>query len=98
MNGIHFEWDNRKALTNNHKHKVTFDEAATLFLDQNATIYYDPDHSKKEDRYIIHGFSRNLRVLIVCYCYRKRDEIIRIISARKADQRETQYYFRKGKA
>jgi len=95
MSELHFEWDSRKDAFNRRKHKITFEEASTVFLDQNAHLYYDPDHSEDEDRYLIHGMSRTLRVLIVCYCYRKYDKIIRIISARQADKEETQHYFRR---
>jgi len=94
MPEISFEWDKNKADVNRNKHKVSFEEASTVFLDQNATVYFDPDHSEDEERFLIHGMSRSLRVLIISYCYRG-DNIIRIISARKADKQEIQYYFGK---
>ena len=78
-----------------YKHKVSFEEACTVFLDEHATQYFDPDHSKDEDRFIMLGLSRKLRVIVVCHCYRSADTIIRIISARKADKEESMYYFRR---
>jgi uncharacterized DUF497 family protein len=65
---------------------VSFEEAQTVFLDENAVRYFDPDHSEDEDRFIMLGMSFTLRVLVVCHCYREDDSVIRIISARKADK------------
>ena len=94
MSDIGFEWDERKSKTNARKHKVSFEEAQTVFLDENAIRYFDPDHSKDEDRFLMLGMSFSLRVLIVCHCYRGNDSIIRIISARKADKQEQSDYWR----
>lgn len=94
MNDIRFEWDDKKSKSNKKKHKVSFEEAQTVFLDENAIRYYDPDHSQDEDRFIMLGISLSLRVLVVCHCYRESDTVIRIITARRADKQETQNYRR----
>jgi uncharacterized DUF497 family protein len=73
---------------------VSFEEAQTVFLDENAIRYFDPDHSQDEDRFIMLGLSFRLRLLIVCHCYRKDQVTIRIISARKADKQESADYKR----
>jgi hypothetical protein len=88
MAEIRFEWDERKNRENKRKHGVSFEEAQTVFLDENAMRYFDPDHSGDEDRFLILGMSFALRVLVVCHCYRADDFVIRIISARKANKRE----------
>lgn len=94
MNGLHFEWDNRKSATNKSKHGVSFDEAQSVFYDENAMEFFDPDHSDEEDRFILLGVSARLRVLVVCYCQR-HGNTIRIISARKADKKEKENYWEK---
>lgn len=94
MNEIRFEWDEAKNQENKRKHKITFEEAQNVFLDENAIRYFDPDHSDDEDRFIMIGMSFRLRVLVVCHCYREDDMTIRIISARKADQQEEKEYWR----
>lgn len=92
MKDIHFEWDANKNKINIRKHKISFEEAKTVFYDDKARIIADPEHSQDEDRFIILGLSTALRLLIVCHCYRQKEEIIRIISARKATKNETKYY------
>jgi uncharacterized DUF497 family protein len=87
-----FEWEDRKSQANITKHKVSFDEAKTVFSDINARIIDDPDHSDDEDRFIIMGISQMLQVLVVCHCYRDSDTVIRIISARKATKNEVRDY------
>lgn len=94
MNGIFFEWDERKNRENKKNHKISFEEAQTVFLDENAVQYFDPDHSEDEDRFIMLGLSCQLRALVVCHCYRKNDTTIRIISARRADKQEKKEYGR----
>ena len=94
MNEISFEWDEKKNRENQHKHGVSFEEAETVFFDENAIQYYDPDHSKDEDRFIMLGISLKLRVLVVCHCFRAGDSIIRLISARKANREEAKTYRR----
>jgi uncharacterized DUF497 family protein len=74
------------------KHQVTFAEAESVFYDENAIEYPDPDHSEAEERFIILGLSAGLRVLVVFYCYRRSESTIRIISARKATKKEARYY------
>jgi hypothetical protein len=94
MTGMSFNWDERKNRENKRKHKVSFEEAQTVFFDENAIRYYDPDHSVEEDRFLMLGISFALRVLVVCHCYRADDSVIRIISARKADKYEQADYWR----
>jgi uncharacterized DUF497 family protein len=89
---IHFEWDPRKAALNKRKHGVSFEEARTVFFDENAKVIDDPDHSESEDRFVLLGVSSALRLLLVCHCYRQDDSVIRIISARKASPRESKQY------
>lgn len=92
MDDIRFSWDARKARQNLQKHKVSFDEATTTFYDEKAIEFFDPDHSKSEDRFLMLGVSWRLRVLVVCYCLRSRGSEIRIISARKATKNEAKVY------
>ena len=92
MKEIQFVWDDGKADENQRKHNVLFDEAKTVFYDENARLRYDPDHSEDEDRFVLLGTSFSLRVLVVCHCYREEDTLIRIISARKATRNEQKQY------
>ena len=92
MNAILFAWDEAKAAENLRKHGVSFEEGSTVFADENARLKHDPDHSQEEDRFILLGFSAKLRLLIVCHAYRENDEMIRIISARKATRNERKQY------
>ena len=92
MSNLRFDWDQRKNLSNQAKHGVSFEEARTAFYDEYARVLADPDHSEEEDRFILLGLSIALRLLIVCHCYRESDEVIRIISARKATRREQNEY------
>ncbi len=94
MEALRFEWDEAKNRENIKKHGVPFEEAQTLFLDEYAIRFFDPDHSENEDRFIMLGMSFKLRVLVVCHCFREADTVIRIISARKADKREAKNYKR----
>lgn len=87
---LRFEWDEAKNRENARKHGVLFHEAQTVFLDDNAARFFDPDHSEDEDRFILLGMSMKLRVLVVSHCYRENESVIRIISARKADKREAE--------
>ncbi len=93
MSDIQFEWNEQKSRENVRKHKVSFEEAQTVFFDENAIRFFDPDHSEDEDRFIMLGMSFTLRVLVVCHCYHKNDSVIRIISARKADKREQEDFW-----
>ena len=92
MNNIRFQWNKNKNLANIKKHKVSFDEAKTVFFDGNARLIPDPEHSIDEERFIILGISNNLKLLIVVHTYKENDEVIRIISARKATKSENKYY------
>lgn len=89
---IRFEWDHEKAEINEKKNHITFEEAKTVFYDKNALLIADPDHSDEEDRFIIMGISSKSKLLVVCHCYRENDEVIRLISARKAESKEAEQY------
>ena len=94
MSELHFEWDRRKEKSNIKKHGVSFEEARTIFYDEKSLQFFDPDHSKDEERFILLGMSVKLRSLVVCHCFREKDNVIRIISARKADSQEQLEYWR----
>ncbi len=83
-----FSWDKQKAKANLKKHKVSFEEAKTVFYDPLAKITADPDHFKDEDRYILIGYSQGNLLLFVVHLYKENDEVIHIISARKANTKE----------
>ena len=92
MDLFRFVWDERKAKLNFQNHRVSYEEASTVFFDEHAIEYFDPDHSQDEDRYLLLGLSRKLRILVVSYCYRENSTLIRIISARKAKKQESKSY------
>jgi len=92
MSMLEFEWDPKKAAANLKRHRVSFEEARTVFLDEQAKLIDDPDHSSDEDRFVLLGISGLLRVLLVCHCYRQQGQTIRIISARKASPGEARQY------
>jgi uncharacterized DUF497 family protein len=94
MSKLRFIWDEGKARSNERKHGVTFDEAKTVFYDDDAELIGDPDHSSHEDRFVMLGMSMRARMLIVCHCYRQDNGVIRIISARKATKKEQSQYRR----
>ena len=91
-----FEWDENKNAINKRKHGVDFFEASSVFYDDNAIMFDDPDHSVEEERFLLIGMSKSLKVLTVCHCYRGLDDVIRLISARKATKTETDYYNQNG--
>jgi uncharacterized DUF497 family protein len=93
MRGLSFVWDEKKDLANQRKHGISFAEARTVFYDENAREYCDPDHSESEERFILLGISSRLRVLVVCHCYRESESVIRIISARRAQRSEEETYW-----
>ena len=95
MTELRFEWDPRKAAENKQKHGVSFEEAKSIFADQFAVLTVDPDHSSGEDRFLLLGLSAKLRTLVVSHCYRKAEDVIRIISARKATRKERDIYNRR---
>jgi uncharacterized protein len=74
------------------KHQVSFDEAKTVFFDDFAVQFFDEEHSKNAERFIMLGMSSNARLLVVCHCERAGGEVIRIISARKATRGESAFY------
>lgn len=76
MNRLVFEWDDAKNEINVKKHGISFEEAQTVFFDDNAIEFDDPDHSLYEERYLLLGFSQSLKILVVCHCYRDRESII----------------------
>src|SRR5260370_25959775 len=88
VDSLRFEWDARKATANSRPHGVSFEEAKTVFLDEEALLIPDEEHSSEEDRFVIMGFSVQPRILVVCHCYRQSGDVIRIISARKAGRKE----------
>lgn len=94
MAKIEFEWNPVKAKANLKKHGVAFEEATTVFFDDRAIEFYDDSHFDWEDRMLLLGLSTNLRLLLVCHCYRESDSVIRIISARKATKNESKLYYR----
>lgn len=92
MSDLRCEWDARKSRANLRKHGVSFEEAETVFFDERALLLDDPDHSEDEDRFVLLGLSAALRTLVVCHCYRESEDIIRIISARRATKPERLQY------
>ena len=92
MDELFFEWDANKNITNQKKHHIYFEEAQTVFYDENALLIDDPDQSEEEERFILLGFSRRANLLVVCHCYRQSESVIRIISARKATKTEEKSY------
>ena len=92
MSNIKFEQDARKAAANEKIHGISFDEARTVFFDENAKLIDDPDHSDDDERFVLLGLSCSLKVVLVCHCYREEGNVIRIISARKASTHESKQY------
>ena len=92
MTPLRFEWDKKKSRESRRKHGVSFEEARTVFYDENAIEFYDDEHSEWEDRFLLLGVSRRLRVLMVCHCLREGGDVIRIVSARKATAAERKHY------
>jgi uncharacterized DUF497 family protein len=87
-----FDWDDNKAESNKKKHGVSFAEAATAFSDPNAIEFHDGKHSQKEERWILVGMSARSQILLVVFV-EKEEELIRIVSARKAVKEEINQYF-----
>jgi uncharacterized protein len=85
-----FEWYGPKAAANRAKHRVTFEEAATVFGDPLGRIVDDPRHSEGEERFVLLGHSDRRRLLVVMFV--ERGEAIHLISARKATRRERKEY------
>lgn len=93
MGNIEFAWDRLKARSNLVKHGVSFEEAKSVFLDENARLIDDPDHSAEEQRFLLLGYSFQARCLIVSHCYRESDSVVRLISARRATKHEEELYW-----
>ncbi len=92
MSQLIFQWDKEKDLINQKKHGVSFEEAKSVFYDDNAIQFWDDTHSELEDRFLLLGMSSKMRLLLIVHCYRKKESEIRIISARKATKKESQEY------
>ena len=92
MNSINFEWDENKNQINIKKHGIDFEEAKSVFYDDDALLFDDPKHSTEEERFLILGISKHENLCIVSHCCRSNDDIIRIISARKATKKERRTY------
>lgn len=97
MTGILFEWNDSKNRANQEKHGISFEEAQTVFLDEYALFMEDPEHSGTEDRFLLLGTSSKMHFITVCHCYRSKDKVIRIISARKATRTESNLYMKRRK-
>ena len=95
MVNYNFEWDPNKARSNQNKHGVCFEEAATVFRDPQALSIFDDEHSSNEDRWITIGISNVGRLVVICHTFQKKDEsnvAIRLFSSRKANKKETKQY------
>ena len=90
---IKFDWDENKNRENFKKHKITFEEASTIFNNLPFQVFFDPDHSETEERYIAFGFSDWGKGLMVVHCENKTGSVIRIISARVATKKEQKNAF-----
>ena len=95
MNRLYFEWDDNKNKINLEKHKISFEEASTVFWDDDAIVFDDPIHSTEEERFLIVGMSKKANMLSVVRCLRENETVIRIISARKATTEETKSYVKR---
>ncbi|MBK8095772.1 MAG: BrnT family toxin [Planctomycetes bacterium] len=92
MEQLRFAWDPGKASANVRKHGVSFEEAETVFADDNALLIDDPDHSLDEERAVLLGVSVRLRIIVVCHTLRDKGRTIRLISARRATRSERDQY------
>ena len=87
---LRFEWDAPKAAANRAKHKVSFEEASTVFGDPLGRITDDPRHSEDEERFVVLGLSEKRRLLVVMFT--ERGDALHLISARRATRREARNY------
>ncbi|WP_293137363.1 BrnT family toxin [Okeania sp. SIO3I5] len=92
MKVLHIEWDREKNLINQKKHGVSFEEAESVFYDDNAIQFWDEQYSDLEDRFLLLGISSKMRILLIVHCYREEESVIRIISARKATKKKSKMY------
>ena len=97
MSDLRFAWDGAKEAENRRKHGVSFQEAETVFSDDHALLIDDPEHSDNEPRFVLLGLSSRLRTLVVVHAHRATEDVIRLISARKANRRERANYNRRWK-
>jgi len=95
VSDLRFEWDRRKNAANKRRHGVSFEEAQSVFYDDRAVLIDDPDED--DERFVLLGLSSKLRTLVVCHCYREQEDVIRIISARKARKEERADYEKRWK-
>jgi len=91
--GLRFAWDPQKARSNQQKHGVSFEEAQTAFLDEQALVLEDPEPDDPEERFVLLGLSSSIRLLLVCHCLREGGDLVRIISARRATKAEGKQYW-----
>jgi uncharacterized DUF497 family protein len=89
---LRFDWDERKNKANRAKHGIWFEEAQSVFSDPQSRVFQDPEHSEEEERFLLLGSSSAARLLVVVHCYRESDSVVRIISARKAIQKEVRFH------
>lgn len=94
MEELYFEWDEKKNEKNKIKHGLSFEQAKEVFYDDAAILFDDPDHSIGEERFIIIGRIKSQKICLVSHCYRNDNNVIRIISARKATKKETERYMK----
>ena len=87
-----FEWDEEKNTKNKKKHGISFEEVQAVFEDEYAILFDDPDHSDDEERFLIIGETKAEQICIVSHCYRDHENVIRIISARRATRTEQRTY------
>ena len=92
MDELQFRWDDNKNQINIKKHGISFEEAYTVFYDDDSIVFDDPDHSVEENRFLIIGITFKERLCVVSHCYRENDNVIRIISARIAGKNEKKVY------
>jgi hypothetical protein len=90
MSGLRFAWDSEKAQSNLSKHGVSFELGRTLFADPDEVMLPDPDHSIEEERFISIGRAADGELMLACYT--ENDELIRLISVRKATSPEIRIY------
>ena len=95
MKNLNFSWDDKKNLANQKKHHVSFEEAQTVFFDEHAIEFDDPDHSENENRFLLLGLShKNAGFWLFATAFKVSESEIRIISARKATKKEQTVYFK----
>jgi uncharacterized DUF497 family protein len=90
---LRFSWDPQKARSNQRKHGVSFEEAQTVFFDEQGLLLEDREPDDPEERFVLIGLSSALRLLLVCHCLREGGGLIRIISARRANKPEGKQYW-----